>query len=746
MTHSIPREGTPRPRSLSSIGRLDRLALYVTTAVVLFFAVYPILFFGERSSFWPFGASRRVTLNDFLTIILSLEAFLVVWLWLEMPRRHKAESALRKIHSVQRAISQASGRIVNMSREELEQGLQRELCAIREMLNVDRASWFQQSDDETKYVRVHASSSEYARPAREEFAAAEIPWIVKSVFRGAPIHVRRTKDLPQQDVADRTLLERNGIKSIALIPANGGAAGASALVLTSFTKEIAWEEQVIAQLSVLAAVFANAQSKKVAQDEGHASDLRFRHLFDDSPIGIALLDPNAQMRMVNARLGQFFGRGSEELHFENILDLVHPDDAPQAWLHLRELLAGVREIVHSEIRFLHKNASVIWGRMTISLSGTRAGAYPLLLCVIEDVTETNAARELLERSRRMLTLALESSRSTAWEYDPDTDMLSWLDRTILRDSEDRIPARDSFDGVLSHVVPEDRKALRGLLDEVLKSGGDFSTEFRMFARDGSIRWKLGKGELLRKSGENHPTLVGVTIDVSEMKNAQLQLQELAKHLMQAQEEERKRISRDLHDDIGQRVALLGMELDMARRLLSEGELRNRLERLQASAGELGTHLHHISHALHSSKLKHLGLESALRDLCQRMSNGPSLFVELICSGEASVLSEDEALVLFRITQEGLSNVVRHSHANRATVTLQCSDTQAELIISDNGCGFDLRAPSSGIGLLGMRERLRAVNGRLHILSDWNSGTMLRATVPLAARATASVRHAAMGTG
>src|SRR5438552_4176954 len=101
-------QGTPRPRSLSSIGRLDRLALYVTTAVVLFFAVYPILFFGERSSFWPFGASRRVTLNDFLTIILSLEAFLVVWLWLEMPRRHKAESALRKIHSVQRAISQAS--------------------------------------------------------------------------------------------------------------------------------------------------------------------------------------------------------------------------------------------------------------------------------------------------------------------------------------------------------------------------------------------------------------------------------------------------------------------------------------------------------------------------------------------------------------------------------------------------------------------------------------------------------------
>src|SRR5207245_6421578 len=216
MTHSIPREGTPRPRSLSSIGRLDRLALYVTTAVVLFFAVYPILFFGERSSFWPFGASRRVTLNDFLTIMLSLEAFLVVWLWREMPRRHKAESSLKKIHSVQRAISQASGRIVNMSREELEQGLQRELCAIREMLNLDRVSWFQQSNDETKYVRVHTSSSEYALPTPEESATREIPWIVESVLRAAPIQVRSTKDLSQHGLTDGTLLERNGIKSIAL--------------------------------------------------------------------------------------------------------------------------------------------------------------------------------------------------------------------------------------------------------------------------------------------------------------------------------------------------------------------------------------------------------------------------------------------------------------------------------------------------------------------------------------------------
>src|SRR6266566_8359233 len=112
MNASIHRKDVPRanPFPIPLVGRFDRFALYATTTAVLFFAVYPFLFFGERSSLWFFGVGRRITLNDFLTIMLSLEAFLLFWLWREMPRRHKAESSLKKINSVQRAISQASGR------------------------------------------------------------------------------------------------------------------------------------------------------------------------------------------------------------------------------------------------------------------------------------------------------------------------------------------------------------------------------------------------------------------------------------------------------------------------------------------------------------------------------------------------------------------------------------------------------------------------------------------------------------
>src|SRR5207245_9913981 len=111
MNASIHRKDVPRanPFPFSLVGRFDRFVLYATTTAVLFFAVYPFLFFGERSSLWFFGAGRRITLNDFLTIMLSLEAFLLFWLWRGMTRRQKAEFSLKKKNSVHQTNCQASG-------------------------------------------------------------------------------------------------------------------------------------------------------------------------------------------------------------------------------------------------------------------------------------------------------------------------------------------------------------------------------------------------------------------------------------------------------------------------------------------------------------------------------------------------------------------------------------------------------------------------------------------------------------
>jgi signal transduction histidine kinase len=206
----------------------------------------------------------------------------------------------------------------------------------------------------------------------------------------------------------------------------------------------------------------------------------------------------------------------------------------------------------------------------------------------------------------------------------------------------------------------------------------------------------------------------------------------------------------LHDDIGQRVALLGMELEMIRQALAEEPAMNaRLLQLQRSAGELGTDLHRLAHGLHSSKLKHLGLVSALEELCERMRSDKQVVVMEASAQDAAVasLSEDETLALYRVAQEALNNVAKHSGASKACVALRRTECAVVLTITDNGQGFETSADAGGIGLVGMRERLLAVNGTFEISSTPNVGTELRASVPLgenfsgaALGAAAGVRH------
>jgi PAS domain S-box-containing protein len=734
MSRSVGPRLALRSRSLLWFAQFDWFVLYVATAAVVFFAFYPLLFFGSSPNRWSLGTTKSIPLGDLLTVILSLEAFLLIWLWLEMPRRRKAETVLKKMHSVQRAISRASGRIVSLKSEELQEGLQNELCAIGEMLEVDRISWFQQCRDGAPYARMQTSKVGEEIPAAVESPLSHLPWIADALLGGAPVRLRRLQDLPPEAEADRKALKAAGVKSLTMIPSSGGAEGVNALVLTSFTKELDWDEEVIAQMSVVASVIAGAYAKKAASDAVHASELKFRHLFEDSPIGIALLDSGGQMRMSNETLAQLLGYSREELKLKNILDVAYPGDVPQTWLQLQEVTAGVRQTSQTEKRFLRSDGSVIWGRMTLSLAGTESHDGPYLLSMIEDVTATNLAKEQLRRITQLLTLALESSRTIAWEYDSLAGTISWLDRNRLRAGGDKVPATDLISNVLSHVVVEDRDKLQGYADNILQTGGAFSAEFRMIGKDGTTRWMLGKGELLNRTGESVPRILGVTVDVSEVKRAQFQLEQLAKRLMEAQEEERKRISRELHDDIGQRVALLAIELDILRQQFAgedKDELGERLEQLQASTSELGTDLHLLSHALHSSKLKHLGLESALRELCNRMNSKQGVLVELVCGNAPNFVTEDDALVLYRVAQEALNNVGRHSSATKATVALQCSETNATLVISDNGNGFDPAANSEGIGLVGMRERLRAVGGEFRIFSTPGAGTELYASVPLA---------------
>ena len=225
----------------------------------------------------------------------------------------------------------------------------------------------------------------------------------------------------------------------------------------------------------------------------------------------------------------------------------------------------------------------------------------------------------------------------------------------------------------------------------------------------------------------------LTAVVEDRKLAQGRLARLSGRLIEAQEEERKRIARDVHDDYAQRLAILAVEIEALSENVgsSSQSAKEKLRELFERTTELGTDLHSLSHHLYSSTLDRLGLVAGVKAFCKQFAEQEHIGIEFADKNIPRDIPGDVALCLFRIVQEGLRNIKTHSGANKANVRVECSGGNLHLTISDQGKGFDPAAPSgdAGIGIWSMHERLRLVGGHLQIQSHPMQGTRIDAWIP-----------------
>ncbi len=207
-------------------------------------------------------------------------------------------------------------------------------------------------------------------------------------------------------------------------------------------------------------------------------------------------------------------------------------------------------------------------------------------------------------------------------------------------------------------------------------------------------------------------------------------------LIEAQEEERSRIARDLHDDICQRLALLSMELEQVslESIDSNGWINPKVEEIRQHCSDIATDVQAISHQLHSSKLEYLGVVPALRSLCREFCQQHDVNVVFTDEDVPDFLPRDISLSLFRITQEALHNAQKHSGVNHFSVALRGTPDEIQLEISDKGVGFDVEEAerNEGLGLVSMQERVHLLHGLFAIDSKVNCGTRIRVCVPLVA--------------
>lgn len=263
----------------------------------------------------------------------------------------------------------------------------------------------------------------------------------------------------------------------------------------------------------------------------------------------------------------------------------------------------------------------------------------------------------------------------------------------------------------------------------------FEMEYRLRRFDGEFRWIVDYGTPRFEIDGTFCGYIGSAVDITERKTSEESLQSLSGRLIHAQEQERARIARELHDDFSQRLALLGIGLGQLWKDLPESQVGQRTGVLEILKGtkEMSSDLHSLSHQLHSSKLELVGLVSALSGLCKEMGEKYKIDIHFTKCGALPKIAKDVELCLFRVTQEALGNVVKHSQSKGAQVELGANSMGVSLRITDAGRGFepDLSNPAAGIGLVGMRERLRLVGGRLSVKSELSHGTEIIAEVPLA---------------
>ena len=305
---------------------------------------------------------------------------------------------------------------------------------------------------------------------------------------------------------------------------------------------------------------------------------------------------------------------------------------------------------------------------------------------------------------------------------------TWLDFT------GRSVDEEAGNGWVEGVHAEDRDRCLQTYAEAFDSRGPFEMEYRLRRADAAYRWVVNFGIPRFHADGSFAGYIGSCLDVTERKLAQEALSSVSRRLIEAHEEERTWIARELHDDVNQRLAMLAVSLDVLKGEVpaSAGEALGQLSEVSGALKDLGRDVQALSHRLHSSKLEYLGLTAAVTAFCREFAERKGVQVDLQCDSVPKTVPEEISLCLFRVLQEALQNAYKHSGSHLYQVSIRYVGDSICLTVSDSGIGFDLQQAmcGRGLGITSMHERLKLVGGELTIEPQSSSGTVLRARVPV----------------
>ncbi|GAC1507037.1 MAG: hypothetical protein NVS1B11_07740 [Terriglobales bacterium] len=522
----------------------------------------------------------------------------------------------------------------------------------------------------------------------------------------------------------------------------------------------------------LVGVSLDVTGRKVTEEALRATEEFSRRILDSSSDCIKVLDLDFRIKYMNApgmrvmEVDDFaYCKNANWREFWQSGDRAAIDAA------IAKALAGGRGSFHAFCPTMKGTPK--WWDVVVTPIKDAEGRVVKLLSSARDVTERKMVEEQLLLSQQRLALALKAGRSGSFDWDIAHNINSWSPEL-----EDLYGIeRGTFGGKLEdwaeHVIPEDLDSAMALLQQALKTG-NFNTQWRIRRQsDGEIRWVDARATIMHDADGKPCRMVGIHVDVTERKQAEEQirnahskleeevrertvelreqvaetrraehsLRELTSRLLTIQDEERRRLARELHDSAGQLLTAITIDLAVVEQESASltpraaGAVAEAASLLQDTLCEIRT----ISHLLHPPLLDEAGLTSAIRWFAEGFAQRSDIQVMLNLGEDVGRLSREMETTIFRIVQESLTNIHRHSESSVAKINLSLSGNKLVVEIEDEGKGIPADKlwkvqsdGSTGVGLRGMRERVRQLGGELQIASN-AKGTKLTATFLLPAQ-------------
>ena len=477
------------------------------------------------------------------------------------------------------------------------------------------------------------------------------------------------------------------------------------------------------------------------------SEERLRLAFAGAQEGVWDWDLETGAVVYSDQWKRMLGYGDDEIepHVRAWERLLHPDDRASAGA-LTDAVTRDKRQYEGEFRLQHKKGHYI----TVLTRGLpvrdRAGSVIRIVGTHLDITERKRTESALRQSEERLTLAFAGAQEGIWDWNLETNAVVYSSRwkQMLGYSDDEIEPHVSAWERLVH--PDDRDAASRADESVAHGQPTYEAEFRLRHKDGHYVQVLSRGfPVRREPGGPVVRIVGTHFDLTDRQNREAERvrTELLTHLVFAQEDERRRIARDMHDQFGEHLTALALRIGRLKQLCVDStHLAREVDDLEATALSLDQDVDRLAWELRPTALDDLGLRAALTNYVQDWSTRTSIPARLHTSGLLDErLAPDVETTLYRIAQEALNNAAKYSRAGRVEVILERRHDSVLLVVEDDGIGFEAEGDvkRQGFGLVGMRERAALVGASVEIESAPGQGTtvLVRINVPSGARSSAS---------